>query len=220
MKIHKEGYNIILTTFLIIASIILCSYLFFDWGTTTKTLTIFGALIFLFIVRFFRTPKRVSVIDNNLVIAPCDGKIVIVQEVEENEFLKCKCIQVSVFMSVFNVHVNYYPVGGKVIYSKHHHGQYIIASYPKASELNERTSIVVETANKQQILFRQIAGYIARRIVCYAKVGDHANQCGQVGFIKFGSRMDVFLPLDTDIMVKVGDKVTACETILARFAQQ
>ena len=123
-------------------------------------------------------------------------------------------------MSVFNVHVNYYPVGGKVIYSKHHHGQYIVASYPKASELNERTSIVVDTVNKQQVLFWQIAGYIARRIVCYANVGDHANQCGQVGFIKFGSRMDVFLPLDTEIMVKVGDKVTACETILAKFAQK
>ena len=179
MKIHKEGYNIILTTFLIISAIILCSYLFFDWGTTTKVITIFGALIFLFIVRFFRTPKRVSVIDNSLVIAPCDGKVVIVQEVEENEFLKCRCLQVSVFMSVFNVHVNYYPVGGKVIYSKHHHGQYIVASYPKASELNERTSIVVETVNKQQVLFRQIAGYIARRIVCYANVGDHANQIGR-----------------------------------------
>lgn len=217
MKIHKEGYNIIATTFIIIATIILCSYLICNWSAVTKIITILGALFFAFIIRFFRTPKRVSVIDKDLIIAPCDGKVVIVQEVEENEYLKTKCLQVSVFMSVFNVHVNYYPVGGKILYFKHHHGDYIIASHPKASEKNERTSIVVETAGHHKILFRQIAGYIARRIVCYAKVGEHANQCSQVGFIKFGSRMDLFLPLDTKVMVKVGDRVTACETIVAKL---
>lgn len=217
MKIHKEGYNIIATTFSIVALIILCFYLFCGWYAGTKLVTVLGIFFFFFIVRFFRTPKRVSVIDKDLVIAPCDGKVVIVQEVEENEYLKTKCLQVSVFMSVFNVHVNYYPVGGKILYCKHHHGDYIIASHPKASEKNERTSIVVETAGGHKILFRQIAGYIARRIVCYAKVNEHANQCSQVGFIKFGSRMDIFLPLDTKILVKVGDKVTACETILAKF---
>lgn len=218
MRIHKEGYNIIATTFIIVASIILCSYLFCNWTEITQVITVLGVLFFAFIIRFFRTPKRVSVIDKDLVIAPCDGKVVIVQEVMENEYLKTKCLQVSVFMSVFNVHVNYYPVGGKILYSKHHHGDYIIASHPKASEKNERTSIVVETTGKHKILFRQIAGYIARRIVCYANVGEHANQCSQVGFIKFGSRMDLFLPLDTQIMVKVGDKVTACETIVAKLS--
>lgn len=217
MRIHKEGYNIIATTFIIVASVILCSYLFCQWAETTQVIIVLGVLFFAFIVRFFRTPKRVSVIDKDLVIAPCDGKVVIVQQVMENEYLKTKCIQVSVFMSVFNVHVNYYPVGGKIVYSKHHHGDYIIASHPKASEKNERTSIAVKTAGGHTILFRQIAGYIARRIVCYAKPEDHANQCSQVGFIKFGSRMDLFLPLDTQIMVKVGDKVTACETIVAEL---
>lgn len=217
MKIHKEGYNIIATTFFIVALIILCFYLFCGWCAGTKLVTVLGIFFFFFIVRFFRTPKRLSVIDKDLVIAPCDGKVVIVQEVEENEYLKTKCLQVSVFMSVFNVHVNYYPVGGKILYCKHHHGDYIIASHPKASEKNERTSIVVETAGGHKILFRQIAGYIARRIVCYAKVDEHANQCSQVGFIKFGSRMDIFLPLDTKILVKAGDKVTACETIVAKF---
>lgn len=217
MKIHKEGYNIIATTFIIVALIILCFYLFCGWDAVTKLVTVLGTFFFFFIVRFFRTPKRVSVIDKDLVIAPCDGKVVIVQEVEENEYLKTRCLQVSVFMSVFNVHVNYYPVGGKILYCKHHHGDYIIASHPKASEKNERTSIVVETAGGHNVLFRQIAGYIARRIVCYAKVDEHANQCSQVGFIKFGSRMDIFLPLDTKILVKVGDKVTACETIVAKF---
>ncbi|MEF9986029.1 MAG: phosphatidylserine decarboxylase family protein [Bacteroidales bacterium] len=216
MKIHKEGYSILATTFIIVASIILSAYIFLGWEQTTKIITVFGVLFFAFITRFFRTPKRVSVIDKDLVIAPCDGKVVIVQEVLENEYLKTKCIQVSVFMSVFNVHVNYYPIGGKILYFKHHHGNYIIASHPKASEKNERTSIVIETAGNHKILFRQIAGYIARRIVCYAIVGERANQCSQVGFIKFGSRMDVFLPLDTNIMVKVGDKVTACETIIAK----
>lgn len=217
MRIHKEGYTIIATTFVIIAVIILCSYLLKGWDTATQAITVLTVLFFLFIVRFFRTPKRVSVIDKDLVIAPCDGKVVIVQEVEENEYLNTKCLQVSVFMSVFNVHVNYYPIGGKILYCKHHHGDYIIASHPKASEKNERTSIVVETTHGHQILFRQIAGYIARRIVCYAKPGEHANQCSQVGFIKFGSRMDIFLPLQTQVMVKVGDKVTACETIVAKF---
>ncbi len=217
MKIHKEGYNIIAVTFVIAASIILGSYFLYDWSLTTKIITVISTLAFLFIVRFFRTPKRVSVIDKDLVIAPCDGKVVIVQEVEENEYLKTKCIQISVFMSVFNVHVNYYPIGGKILYCKHHHGDYIIASHPKASEKNERTSIVLETAGGREILFRQIAGYIARRIVCYAKPQEHANQCSQVGFIKFGSRMDIFLPLGTEVLVKVDDKVTACETILAKF---
>lgn len=217
MKIHKEGYNIIATTFIIVASVILCSYLFWGWSSATKIITVIDVLFFALIIRFFRVPKRVSVIDKDIVIAPCDGKVVIVQEIEENEYLKTKCIQVSVFMNVFNVHVNYYPVGGNILYCKHHHGNYIIASHPKASEKNERTSIVIETAGSQKILFRQIAGYIARRIVCYAKVGDHANQCSQVGFIKFGSRMDIFLPLDTKITVKVGDKVTACETIVAKL---
>ena len=145
------------------------------------------------------------------------GKVVLIQEVEENEYLKEKCLQVSIFMSVFNVHVNYYPVGGRILYSKHHEGAYVVASYPKASELNERTSIVVETASGTTILFRQIAGYIARRIVCYAKPGEQAQQCSQVGFIKFGSRMDLFLPLGTELNVKIGDRTRACETVVAKL---
>ena len=178
-----------------------------------------GLVLFFFIIRFFRSPKRVSVIDKGSVIAAADGKIVIVQEVEENEFLKERCIQVSIFMSIFNVHVNYYPVAGKVLYSKHHHGEYLVAYYPKASEKNERTSIAVETPCGKKILFRQIAGYIARRIVCYAKEGDQANQCSQVGFIKFGSRVDIFVPLGSDVKVKVGDHVRACQTVIAKLAE-
>lgn len=219
MRIHKEGYGVISKAFCIIAVILFCLYLWLGWTTAFQVLLGFGIFNFLFVVRFFRSPKRISVIDEDAVIAAADGKVIIIDEVEENEFLKCKCKKVSIFMSVFNVHVNYYPVGGKILYSKHHHGDYIIASYPKASEKNERTSIAVETPTGKKILFRQIAGYIARRIVCYAKVGEQANQCSQVGFIKFGSRIDLFLPLDSEIQVKVGDKVTACQTVIAKLAK-
>lgn len=220
MRIHKEGNNIIITTFLIYLTVVLLVYLLLGWIFATKLTLVIGGLLCLFVTSFFRSPKRVSVIDKSLVIAPCDGKVVIVKEVEENEYLKCKCIQVSVFMSIFNVHVNYYPVSGSILYRKHHHGNYLVAMHPKSSEKNERTSIVVQTAGGHKILFRQIAGYIARRIVCYANAGEHANQCSQVGFIKFGSRMDLFLPLDTEILVKVGDKVTACRSIVAKLKDQ
>lgn len=217
MRIHKEGYNIIAIAFILAAAIVLASYTLLGWGLFTKILSGIALFLFAFIVRFFRVPKRMLVVDKDLVVAPCDGKVVQVREVVEDEFLNTKCIQISVFMSVFNVHVNYYPVGGKILYSKHHQGAYIIASYPKASEKNERTSIVVETVSGTKVLFRQIAGYIARRIVCYAEVGEQASQCSQVGFIKFGSRMDVFLPVDTEVNVKVGDNVRACETVMAKL---
>lgn len=217
MKIHKEGYNIIAIAFIIASAVVLGGYYLLGWGLLAKILAVVAVLVFAFVVRFFRVPKRTSVIDSNLVIASCDGKVVQVREVEEDEYLKTNCIQISVFMSIFNVHVNYYPVGGKILYSKHHQGAYIVASYPKASVLNERTSIAVETANGTKVLFRQIAGYIARRIVCYANVGDQVSQCSQVGFIKFGSRMDIFIPAGSEVNVKVGDKVVACETVIAKL---
>lgn len=219
MRIHKEGYGIIRNAFIIIAVIVLCVFLFCGWTLPTQITLGAGVIFFFFIARFFRVPKRTSVMDDNLVVAAADGKIVIIKEVEENEFLKCKCTQVSIFMSVWNVHVNYYPVSGKLLYSKHHQGKYLVAFHPKSSEKNERTSIAVETQSGKKILFRQIAGYIARRIVCYANAGDSAIQCEQVGFIKFGSRIDLFLPLDADIQVKVGDKVRACETIIAKLSK-
>lgn len=217
MRIHKEGYNIIAVAFIIAAAVVAVSHCLLEWSLVAKILSGVAVILFLLVVRFFRVPKRVSVMDNSLVVAPCDGKVVQVREVVEDEYLQTKTIQVSVFMSVFNVHVNYYPVGGKILYSTHHQGAYIVASYPKASELNERTSIAVETAGGAKVLFRQIAGYIARRIVCYAEAGQLAQQCSQVGFIKFGSRMDIFLPLGTEVNVKVGDTVRACESIIAKL---
>ena len=217
MKIHKEGYNIIAIAFIIAAAVVLGGYYLLGWSLLAKILSGIALFLFAFVVRFFRVPKRMSVIDKDLVIASCDGKVVEIKEVVEDEYLKEKCIQISVFMSVFNVHVNYYPVSGKILYSKHHQGAYIVASYPKASEVNERTSIAVETAGGAKVLFRQIAGYIARRIVCYAQEGEQATQCSQVGFIKFGSRMDIFVPVGTEIMVKKGENVVACETVIAKL---
>lgn len=219
MKIHKEGYGIILNTFIIVAAAVSCLWFFIGWQMWTGIAAGAGIFVFLFTVRFFRNPQRVCPPDENTVFAPADGEIVIIQEVEEPEFLKAKAIQVSVFMSIFNVHVNWYPVGGKILYSKHHHGKYLVAWHPKSSEKNERTSIAVQCANGRTVLFRQIAGYIARRIVCYAKAGEQARQCGQVGIIKFGSRVDLFLPPDSRILVKIGDKVRGCETPVARFAE-
>jgi phosphatidylserine decarboxylase len=218
MKIHKEGYSIIFKTFIIIAVAIAVLYFILGYTCLFKIITLISLFLFLFITNFFRSPKRTSTIDAHLVMAPADGKVVAIKEVEENEYLKTKCIQVSIFMSIFNVHVNYYPISGKIVYSKYHEGNYLIACHPKSSEKNERTSIVVESANNgKKILFRQIAGYIARRIVCYAEPDNQAVQCNQVGFIKFGSRIDLFLPLDTEVVVKSGQKVRACETIIAKI---
>ena len=218
MKIHKEGYSIIFKTFIIIAVAIAVLYFILGYTCLFKIITLKSLFLFLFITNFFRSPNRTSTIDAHLVMAPADGKVVAIKEVEENEYLKTKCIQVSIFMSIFNVHVNYYPISGKIVYSKYHEGNYLIACHPKSSEKNERTSIVVESANNgKKILFRQIAGYIARRIVCYAEPDNQAVQCNQVGFIKFGSRIDLFLPLDTEVVVKSGQKVRACETIIAKI---
>lgn len=219
MQIHKEGYGIILKAFFIIAAIVLLICILCGWGLVSQIAIAWGLLTWLFVIRFFRCPKRVAIIDENLVIAPADGKVVIVEKTVENEYLKCECMQVSIFMSIFNVHVNYYPVGGVIKYFKYHPGNYIIANHPKASEKNERTSIAVETRNGIRILFRQIAGYIARRIVCYAEEGERANQCSQVGFIKFGSRVDLFLPADSQILVKTGDNVSACQTVIAKLPE-
>lgn len=220
MRIHKEGYKIIATTFGIAAIVIILSFLIIGNTIATKIISGFGILVFLVIVRFFRCPNRVATLGENLVVAAADGKIVRVKKVKENEFLKGECIQVSIFMSIFNVHVNYYPVGGEIIYSKYHDGKYLVAFHSKSSEKNERTSIAVRCANGDRVLFRQIAGYIARRVVLYAKEGEHANQCSEVGFIKFGSRIDIFLPTDAKIKIKKGDNVRACQTIIAELPER
>jgi len=216
MRIHKEGYGIVIKGFFLISIIVATVFLWKGPTITSYISALAGLLIFSFLLRFFRSPNRAVLSDDTAVLAPADGKIVIVKEVYEGEYLKCNCIQVSVFMSVFNVHINWFPVGGVVSYFKYHPGNYLVAMHPKSSEKNERTSIVVDH-NGTPVLFRQIAGLLARRIVCYAKEGTEIEQGDQTGFIKFGSRVDLFLPIDSRIQVTRGQHVKGRQTIIARF---
>ena len=205
MRLHKEGRVILISFFLLFLAISISVYLLSS-SLYYVFLIIPIWIFFGFIAWFFRNPDRSAASGINDIIAPVDGKVVVIEEVEENEFLKSKCIQLSIFMSPLNVHVNRYPVSGRVVYTKYHPGKYLVAFHPKSSELNERTTVVVETENGKNVLFRQIAGAVARRIVLYAKKGDEAKAGDEYGFIKFGSRLDIFLPLGTEILVKIGDK--------------
>ena len=216
--IHKEGRVSVLTTLFVFAVIICIIFLSFGFRIIPIILAVALLVLFCFIAFFFREPHReVAPCSAKDILSSADGKVVIIKEVEENEFLRERTIQVSVFMSVFNVHINYYPIGGKVIYSNYHIGKYLLAWHPKSSEKNERTSVAIQTESGAKILIRQIAGYVARRIVCYAKQNDLVSTGQQMGFIKFGSRVDFFLPLDSEILVKEGDKVKACQTVIARL---
>lgn len=215
MRIHKEGASIILCA-ATLASIIVGLSVFFLSGTLAWILSIAACLCVLFITSFFRIPCRILKQDPGAVFSPADGTIVAMEEVTENEYFKDNRIVVSVFMSIWNVHVNWFPVSGTVDYFRHHHGLFLVAWHPKSSEDNERTTTVVDMGG-EKILFRQIAGMVARRIVSYARVGHPAKQNSQCGFIKFGSRVDLFLPLDADIKVKLGDKVVGTQTLIARL---
>ena len=217
MSIHKEGYRIIAVTFIILGFFAFIVGWFFSniWWVAVICYAVL-AILGIFVLSFFRKPNRALCIEEGTVMAPADGKVIIIQEVFEQEYLKERRIQVSIFMSVFNVHINWFPIGGKVEYCKHHNGHFHVASHPKASEKNEHTTVVVNQ-NGTKILFRQIAGLIARRIVCYAKTGKEVLPCTQAGFIKFGSRVDLLLPLDCNIEVKVGQKVRGAQTIVARI---
>ncbi|WP_185860542.1 phosphatidylserine decarboxylase family protein [Blattabacterium cuenoti] len=212
--IHKEGivflgYTLVIILLLVIFFFFLLCRLIFIF------VSIFLIAFYLFLIFFFRNPKR-NLYEKNYnketIISPADGKILDIQQIFENEFLKKNCICISIFMSPFNVHVNRFPVSGKIIYVKYHPGKYIIAWLPKSSLHNERTTIVVETNKKEKILFRQIAGFLARRIITYAKKNAIAKKGHEFGFIKFGSRVDVFLPLNSIILVKKGEKVIGGET--------
>lgn len=215
MKINKEGLNIILLSVCLAVAIWVAVVLFLQtWLFIAISIVI---LVFLVcIISFFREPKRPYVTDESLVYAPADGKIVVIEEVEDKEYIEGRYLQISVFMSITNVHINWYPVSGTIEYFKYHPGRFIVAWHPKSSEENERTTTVVNTG-KYHVLFRQIAGLIARRIVSYVKVGGPAVQNEKFGFIKFGSRIDVLLPPDTEILVSIGDKVTGSQTPIARL---
>lgn len=172
-------------------------------------------IMFFLVVQFFRVPKRELLIDESTVYCPADGKVVVIEETLETEYLNDKRIQVSIFMSPLNVHINWFPISGIVSYAKYHAGKYLVAWHPKSSTENERTTVAVQHKSGAEILFRQIAGAVARRIVCYAQEGERADQNSEFGFIKFGSRVDVFLPLDAEVKVKIDQKVIGTQTILA-----
>ncbi len=218
MKIHKEGYGIIRRTVLVFVLLSLASVLWLPVCAWVPVVLLSLAAI-AFTVRFFRVPTRERRVEEGAVFAPADGKIVAIEETREAEYLGEKRIQVSVFMSVWNVHINWFPVGGEVEYYKYHPGKFLVAWHPKSSEENERTTTVVR-CGEVSILFRQIAGMVARRIVSYARVGERVEQNTQCGFIKFGSRVDLFLPLDSEICVGLHEKVTGSQTVIARLKKR
>ena len=214
---HKEGYKIIVITFIfvVISALLVDNFVGVYWLRMLLLLLIVAFLII--ILQFFRNPKRNTVLNEKQVVSPVDGKVVVIEEVFEKEFFNEKRLQVSVFMSPINVHVTRYPISGNVIFSKYHPGKFLVAWHPKASEENERTTVVVENETYGKVLFRQIAGALAKRIVNYAKVGDTVVQGTDSGFIKFGSRVDLFLPLDTNIKVALNQKVRGGESIIAEL---
>jgi len=217
MKLHKESKGTIVVATVLFAIIAFLAVYFLEMWSLLVLIPLL--VIYALVFWFFRVPNR-NILDHvENVIAPVDGKVVMIKEVDEDEFLKEKCIQVSIFMSPLNVHICRFPVSGKVIYKKYHPGKYLVAWHEKSSTENERTSIAVESATHHKILFRQIAGYVARRIVFYCNEGDQAKAGHEFGFIKFGSRMDIFLPLDTEIICKIGDKTKGGIDIIAKMKE-
>ena len=204
---HKEGYKIILSTLLITASIVLSIEYITENYWMKKIIQLTAIILFILVIQFFRNPKRETVLNEHYIISPVDGKVVVIKEIFEKEYFNDKRLQVSIFMSPINVHVTRYVTSGEVVFSKYHPGKYLVAWHPKSSELNERTTVVVENKTIGKILYRQIAGAVARRIVNYAKVGEKVIQGTDAGFIKFGSRVDVLLPIGSKINVVINQVV-------------
>ena len=214
MKLHKEGYKSLRNEIIIL---IILAY--FSYISDNKIVdSLFAIMLFIFVItlNFFRIPKRTFERQNDIIYSPCDGKVVVIEETTETEYYKDKRIQVSVFMSPLNVHNNLYPISGMVTYTKYHAGKFLVAWNPKASTDNERSTVVVEN-NKISVLCRQIAGALARRIITYSKAKDRVNSADEIGFIKFGSRVDLFLPIGTKIEVVIGDKVIGGQSIIAKY---
>ncbi|TDI70060.1 MAG: phosphatidylserine decarboxylase family protein [Bacteroidetes bacterium] len=212
---HKEGHKIIVITFIItvVLSLLVNHFVTTEWLRISLLLTFMVLLVA--ILQFFRNPKRSVTPDEDHILSPVDGKVVVIEEVFEKEYFKEKRLQISVFMSPLNVHVTRFPVGGNIVFSEYHSGKYLVAWHPKSSEENERTTVVINTDRFGDILYRQIAGAMAKRIVNYAQEGEHAVQADESGFIKFGSRVDVFLPLDAKVKVSLNEKVKGGISILA-----
>lgn len=218
MQIHKEGR----VTLRIVAIIILViNYLAIKvlpgQYYILVPLLLASAAIYLFTMLFFRVPKRIAIDDSNAIMAPCDGKVVVIEPSFESEFLNEETFQISIFMSPLDVHINWFPASGKILYTKIHRGSHTVAWAPKASTDNERSTVAIETANKRRFVVRQIAGAMARRVVCYANKDNYVEQNGHLGFIKFGSRVDLFLPKDVELKVDLNQKVIGTQTVIARF---
>lgn len=220
MTIHKAGFKIILVFLLVLILVNVALYFIIPNSTfVLRTFLIASAALFLFVLNFFRSPRREGFLHNSAIIAPADGKIVTIEEVDEPEVLKGKAIQVSIFMSVLNVHINWFPVNGVVKFFKHHTGNFMAAWLPKSSTENERTTTAIETTNGEVIVVRQVAGAMAKRIDSYVVENEKCEQGKQLGFIKFGSRVDLYLPLDTRIDVKLDQKVKGKQTVIGWFEE-
>jgi len=219
MTIHREGNKLLIYLLVILVVVNAAVYHFFPAHQNLQLgCYIASFVLYILILQFFRSPKRVTPLNDKHVIAPADGEVVVIEEVLETEYFNDRRRQISIFMSPLNVHINRNPISGIVAYFKYHPGKYLVAWHPKSSTENERTTIVVQKSEKQVVLFRQIAGALARRILCYVKTGDTVKQGEEFGFIKFGSRVDIFLPLSAKINVKIGDKPVGGETVIAEFA--
>jgi len=216
MRIHREGTKIILFTLMLLIVFWLLVTRYINIAIIKYALLLGMFLLLCWITFFFRIPKR-KINRGNHILSSADGKVVAIEEVKESEYFNTPRLMISVFMSPFNVHVNWYPFNGEIRYSKYHPGRYFIANHPKSSELNECTSVVLERKTGQNVLIRQVAGIMARRIICYAQPGDKVEQGEEMGIIRFGSRVDFFLPTDVDVQVKIGQTVRALKTVIARF---
>jgi len=216
MGVHREGVRIVVLLGLATVAIAVVLFLFAYW-LVTLVVAFFLVLLFLFVAHFFRRAKRNCPAEASKVYSPADGRVVAIERVFEPEVFSTEVQVVSIFMSVWNVHANFYPVGGYVDYVRYHEGKFLVAWHPKSSTENERTTVVVRTPQGVRVLFRQIAGAVARRISCYAQEGVNVEAGTEFGFIKFGSRVDIFVPLDAQIAVELGDKVRACETLIAEL---
>ena len=216
MIIHKDCYSTIIKVWLGGALSIFLIFMLIPWTAVSYILATIPLFVMGFVMFFFRVPQRNTLPGDNVVTSVADGRVVVVEKVFEAEHLNCECMQVSVYMDFFNVHVNYWPIDGEVTYYKYHPGKYMLAYLPKASELNEHTSVGIKSPYGE-ILFKQLAGTFARRIVCYAIPGNQEVKGDQCGIIKFGSRIDMYLPLDADIKVQIGDYVRACESVIAEL---
>lgn len=218
MQIHKEGRVtlLIVAVFILVLNYVMIKMIPGHYIILIPVLIVSAASYF-FIMCFFRVPSRSSFEDSNAIMAPCDGKVVVIEPKYEAEFLNEDTLQISIFMSPFNVHMNWFPSSGKILYSKIHQGSHIVAWAPKSSTDNERSTVAIELPNKRRIVVRQVAGAMARRVVCYVVKGNYVEQNGDLGFIKFGSRVDLFLPKDVELKVSLDQKVIGKQTVIARI---